>query len=84
MSEPVYRIKPLVWETESGGEITKCDIGPYWISAYAWGGWTVQSVGIDEFVANVAEGTELSIEAAKLAAEAAYRKLIAEHLEVVK
>ncbi len=83
---PTYRIKPLVWmHTKIGrnerasaacsGTIATVDHergkGYVWFMQLEDGGWA-------------SDGCEPTLDAAKSAAESAYRALVAEHLEEVK
>lgn len=93
MTEPTYTIKPLVWEEDANGEY-HTDGG--WIFSYVFpvgsdGLWAMELKISGEYVTNhagdllVCRAVGLpDAEAAKLAAESAYRRLLAEHLVEVK
>jgi hypothetical protein len=81
--DPTYRIKPLAWEDsrqrqsswEARTSAWVCEV-VYQDGMYHWTVEDVHGCGPDR-------GCEDTFKAASLAAESAYRKLVAEHLEVV-
>ena len=74
---PTYRIKPLAWENNTASFLG--------LSVHVVGKdglWRWEIVNDDSWASH-AKGYESTLDAAKSAAESAYRALVAEHLEVV-
>jgi hypothetical protein len=83
---PVYRIKPLVWRQEEYfwyGEVGNSASLHAFIEQRSGWNYEIRADSDGDFVA-IKHGWDYpTLDAAKLAAESAYRKLIAEHLEQV-
>jgi hypothetical protein len=88
-----YTIKPLVWEEDANGEY---HTNGGWIFAYVFpissdGLWAMELKISGEYVTDHAGDLMVfrsvgfpSVNSAKLTVEAAYRRLLAEHLEAVE
>ena len=88
MSEPTYRIRPLVWDEDVFGYpptdvIATCLTGTYVVRG---GTHVVEAWGPDGFGRFLCDdtATSLRIEAAKSSAEAHYRERLSQALEVVE
>jgi len=87
-TNPTYRIKPLVWRQDGYfwyGEPAVRDSGTLHVYLEQRSGWNyeLRADSDGDFVA-IKHGWDYpTLDAAKLAAESAYRSLVAEHLEQV-
>ena len=88
-SNPTYRIKPLVWEQQPDGSwlamgMFGCRVQVWYHHEHGWM-WNIENGNFDDSLAHSRPSERLpNTLSAKAAAESAYRKLVAEHLEVVR